>query len=101
MVTVWAAQLRFSHKTLSLKKIVCANRLYLTCAISLCILLPMSTTFTHKEHSVEIVNDRSQNALTYIVMIDGEYVGDINNTMNVAIDQAKAFINRMEKREGN
>jgi hypothetical protein len=54
----------------------------------------MSTTFTHKGHAVEIVNDRSRPALIYIVTIDGEYVGDINNTMNVAIDQAKAFINR-------
>ena len=56
----------------------------------------MNKTFTHKDHSVEIVNDRSGYALTYIVSIDGEYVGDCYCPMNVAVDAAKAIINRME-----
>lgn len=54
----------------------------------------MNTTFTLKGHKAEIVNDRSRYALTYIVLIDGQHVGDVNNELSVAIDQAKSYINR-------
>lgn len=56
----------------------------------------ISKEFQHKGHSVEIARDRSCYGLTYIVSIDGDYAGDVNNTMSVAIDQAKAAINRLE-----
>jgi hypothetical protein len=51
----------------------------------------MKAVFEYKGHQVEISPDVTY-ALTYIVLVDGEYVGDCHRPMNETIDQVKSYI---------